>query len=308
MGGRTKYIIGDDGLKPCTKCGIRKQPTAFSLDARANYKYAKTCLQTWCKECSKKFIPILRLPRDGETRLCRNCSRDLPLSSEYFYASKKSATGLGSRCKDCRRKDARRWLENNIVRGRSTRRVWKLKAKYGINQAVYLQMLIKQSSLCAICSTAFTETPHIDHCHTTRKVRGLLCFKCNNMLGLAKDSISTLHNAIRYIESAVENVPKRTRKKPGGPRVYFNGMSDLDRNLRHAYGITETDYTTLLQVQSGVCRLCERRFTASQKPNVDHCHRTDIIRGLLCKLCNTLIGICNDDTETLRAAILYLQQ
>ena len=308
MGRTAKSLIGIDGLKPCTKCATRLPPSAFSRDARAQYKYTKTSLQTWCKGCHKDFVPNPRQPNAEETRLCRKCNRELPLSPECFYMSKKSATGLGSWCKECRRKDASEWLKNNTAHGRSTRRAWKLKTKYRIDQDVYLRMMTEQSNRCAICKTIFIETPHIDHCHATMKVRGLLCFKCNNMLGLAKDSISAMHNAIRYITNAAETVPVRTRKEPGGPKIYFDGMSDLDKNLRHAYGITETDHTVIFANQDGICRLCEKPFTAARKPNVDHCHRTDIIRGLLCKLCNTFIGICNDNTKVLRAAIAYLQK
>mgnify|MGYP002345384244 CR=1 FL=1 len=57
---------------------------------------------------------------------------------------------------------------------------------------------------CPIC---FSEKPQInnrkyflvDHCHKTNKVRGLLCYLCNSMLGKAKDNIDILNNAIKYL-------------------------------------------------------------------------------------------------------------
>ena len=42
----------------------------------------------------------------------------------------------------------------------------------------------------------------VDHCHATGKVRGLLCHNCNRALGLLKDKISVLKNAIQYLEGA----------------------------------------------------------------------------------------------------------
>ena len=43
---------------------------------------------------------------------------------------------------------------------------------------------------------------HIDHCHSSGKVRGLLCLKCNAFIGLAKENINTLVSAIEYLKEA----------------------------------------------------------------------------------------------------------
>ena len=54
---------------------------------------------------------------------------------------------------------------------------------------------------CEICNQTITEsTCHIDHCHKTNKVRGLLCNTCNKGLGLFKDNIAALSKAILYLE------------------------------------------------------------------------------------------------------------
>ena len=46
-----------------------------------------------------------------------------------------------------------------------------------------------------------TNKAFVDHCHDTKKVRGLLCAKCNTLLGMAKDDVSILQNAITYLTS-----------------------------------------------------------------------------------------------------------
>lgn len=56
--------------------------------------------------------------------------------------------------------------------------------RYGLTQAQYEALLIKQKNACAMCSKPFKVTPHIDHCHRTKKVRGLLCARCNVGLGV----------------------------------------------------------------------------------------------------------------------------
>jgi hypothetical protein len=70
--------------------------------------------------------------------------------------------------------------------------------EYKITTEQYHALLIGQSGLCAICCDQLID-PHIDHCHKTEQVRGLLCHHCNTMLGLARDDILILTNAINYL-------------------------------------------------------------------------------------------------------------
>lgn len=70
-----------------------------------------------------------------------------------------------------------------------------------------------------------------------------------------------------------------------------------------SYGLSRNEYTALVEAQAGSCRICSK-----QKPLViDHCHTTGKVRGLLCRSCNTLIGLAFDDAHTLERAIEYLQ-
>ena len=73
--------------------------------------------------------------------------------------------------------------------------------RYGVDQAMFNQMLIAQGSRCMICGKGFIKTPHIDHDHSTGKIRGLLCNRCNWLLGNAGDSVTVLNNAILYLEA-----------------------------------------------------------------------------------------------------------
>lgn len=76
-----------------------------------------------------------------------------------------------------------------------------LKALYGITLEERDALLASQGMVCAICET---DTPGkkdwaTDHCHTTGRVRGILCSHCNVMLGYARDNHRTLANAIKYL-------------------------------------------------------------------------------------------------------------
>jgi len=80
---------------------------------------------------------------------------------------------------------------------------WNLK-KYGLSLEDYNNMLDEQNHKCKLCLTSFTtlisKNIHIDHCHTTNKVRGVLCLHCNTGLGYFKDNTRTLTKAINYLQ------------------------------------------------------------------------------------------------------------
>jgi len=76
-----------------------------------------------------------------------------------------------------------------------------LRIKFGITLDQYNVMLANQNEVCAICKKQCQTGKYlaVDHCHKTKKVRGLLCMNCNNGLGKFKDSTETLTRAIEYL-------------------------------------------------------------------------------------------------------------
>lgn len=82
-----------------------------------------------------------------------------------------------------------------------------LKARYGITPAEYLNMEREQGGLCKICHkppSGRWKRLHVDHDHATGKVRGLLCFRCNTMLGHATDNPVVLLEAVDYLAKQIE--------------------------------------------------------------------------------------------------------
>lgn len=78
--------------------------------------------------------------------------------------------------------------------------------------------------------------------------------------------------------------------------------------LKNTYGISYTEYLTMLEAQGGCCAICGTNDTGKRKAfAVDHCHETGNIRGLLCSNCNTGIGNLRDDIGLLERAIEYLR-
>lgn len=85
-------------------------------------------------------------------------------------------------------------------------------------------------------------------------------------------------------------------------------------SLKNAFGITLDDFKILLEVQRGVCAVCEQKETHKHQNgkvknlSVDHNHDTGEIRGLLCFHCNSAIGKFNDSVVLLQRAIDYLKK
>lgn len=101
---------------------------------------------------------------------------------------------------DAQRAYQRAWYHKNIEKCREGQRSARLKRKYGMTLDGYNALVEEQDGRCAICRQV-CELGHlqVDHDHTNGQVRGLLCHKCNKMLGLACDSPSLLEAATRYL-------------------------------------------------------------------------------------------------------------
>lgn len=93
---------------------------------------------------------------------------------------------------------------------KEAREEWYYKRNYDLTTEDYNKMLEEQNHSCKICGSEgfligknnHTKMLAVDHCHHSGKVRGLLCHNCNRALGLMKDSMSILENAMRYLEKS----------------------------------------------------------------------------------------------------------
>lgn len=81
-----------------------------------------------------------------------------------------------------------------------------------------------------------------------------------------------------------------------------------DSYLRKHFGISFDDYDKLFRKQNGLCAICDEREANDYSLAVDHDHKKDKIRGLLCQKCNQALGLFKDSTDLLAKAITYLQR
>lgn len=171
-------------------------------------------------------------PMIGELKLCRPCST-WKMKSEFARDSR-IKSGLSSRCKSCNRSTAkkhreanpglhasqvavwrqlnpsygREYYEANIERLRKAGIISNRMRQFGISDDQYLSMWESQNGQCAICKNPETaryvdgkvKNLAVDHCHSSKKVRKLLCQRCNTALGSFKDDPELLRAAINYLE------------------------------------------------------------------------------------------------------------
>jgi hypothetical protein len=106
-------------------------------------------------------------------------------------------------------KDAWFVKSQNTYRCRQCRRDFKRRDRYRITDEYFRELLKQQKGVCAICKnkesyflpkTKSNRELCVDHCHETKKIRGLLCTQCNIALGKFKDSIEILNSAIEYLK------------------------------------------------------------------------------------------------------------
>lgn len=156
--------------------------------------------------------------RIPEFKICSQCNINKDYKNYHLRVYEKNIQ-LRSECKDCSLKYARKSFAKltpeQKEKRRETLRNWKNKnptrykenaifKRYKINFDDLNNLLVAQDYRCFICKISQKELGKylsIDHCHTTGKVRGLLCNSCNNGLGRFKDNITYLKNAIKYLEN-----------------------------------------------------------------------------------------------------------
>jgi hypothetical protein len=80
------------------------------------------------------------------------------------------------------------------------------------------------------------------------------------------------------------------------------------RDLKAKYNISIEQFNTMLKKQNNKCEICKNEFKNEKATHVDHCHKTGIIRSLLCVNCNFGLGFFKDSVENLKSAQKYLKK
>jgi hypothetical protein len=137
-------------------------------------------------------------------KICNVCNEPKPL--EAFSILKKGAQGRHPACKVCRNRQAKDRYTSKRCEIIQMRREWRKRTgadrrlAYGLSLEEFNSMVTSQNGRCAICNEVPTGRGfHVDHCHLTGKIRGLLCRGCNLALGNMKDDPVRLMTAANYL-------------------------------------------------------------------------------------------------------------
>ena len=200
--------------KLCSRCKEVKPVGRFS-----SYRTAKDGLCSWCKDCvnehGRERSGKLNYDVDPTLREkhCSRCKEIKPV--DQFDRQRRSRDGLQHRCKSCMKevnaayylqnKDKfkayrQAWVEKNPERAREIGRKRHLKKEYDLTLEEFDLLLVAQDGKCALCGEPFNGvTPHVDHDHSTGRVRGLLCGPCNKTLGFAQECPKRLLAAAEFL-------------------------------------------------------------------------------------------------------------
>jgi hypothetical protein len=125
-----------------------------------------------------------------------------------------------------------------------------------------------------------------------------VCYKCQKEQPLNEFKFYLNDSRVHSYCKTCRNIQASLFKKR-----YRDDGRQIDYEYKRTYGITLDDYKSLCEKQGFRCKICKRKTELF----VDHNHKTDEVRGLLCRKCNLGIGYLEDNIDSLISAIKYLQ-
>jgi len=125
---------------------------------------------------------------------------------EYYKRNKKHLDGYRQNYRKNNIELEKEWQQTYRESSVEERKIAARKRRYGISNNTYNLLLEAQANCCDICSIEFSDKvrPNIDHCHQTNKVRGILCIRCNTLLGNMGDSLEGLEKTYRKFKAYLE--------------------------------------------------------------------------------------------------------
>lgn len=174
--------------KVCTRCEKSVALEQFGYNAKA-----RDGCQSACRPCVNSMARERRLLNPG---------RDARKLKEWRDRNREKLRAQ-------QRAYYKRWpgrlLRKRRQYGTSGRKLAnQRRVKYGITSEQFRELLARQGGKCAICERSSENSfifPLLDHCHVTKKIRGILCKRCNLGIGFFQESPEVLRKVLAYLEA-----------------------------------------------------------------------------------------------------------
>jgi hypothetical protein len=204
-----------------------------------------------------------------QTKLCKKCLIEKPIS-DFGVDRRRTKIYIQSWCKICSNiaslASARKRYAQENVGRREAQREKEARRRLEKNQVL--------EKPCATCKQVLPRKEFL-LCTSSSgyKFLGNICRICRN--ASRKAWIKTKKDGLRHIQ------------------------------LKRDYGITLDEYNAMMNEQNGACVICLKE-PVKRHLDVDHCHVTGQVRGLLCSKCNLALGLLNDSPNLFQSAADYL--
>jgi hypothetical protein len=187
-------------------CGESKLSAEFGRNRTRGDGLSFYCLECtrernrrWYRESRRKLGRQVRdhswIPEGF--RWCPACEQ--PVAHEDYARNSRTRHGFGSRCRSCK--------------AAADRAAYFLRT-YGLREADVVALRARQGNRCSLCGDP--DPGHVDHDHSSGRVRGLLCERCNLALGLFRDDAHVMRCAADYVEQP--RSPQTQVEVPSGSR------------------------------------------------------------------------------------------
>lgn len=151
----------------------------------------------WCMQCQEERAESKRKNNRGKKGI-RIEMREK--GEEYYFSGVPCVNGHTSKrsvhnseCIECRPIYRKKYAK--------VRKFNRLFEVYKINETEYQNLIRLQNNKCKICLNELkSKSIHIDHCHETSLIRGVLCSRCNQAIGLLKDNLNSIERAYKYVK------------------------------------------------------------------------------------------------------------
>lgn len=268
----------------------------------------------------------------GEDRPCIRCGRSFTVTpdrrlfcSVVCYRQRASVPELDSMPPveteaerlERNRERNRMWRASNREYGANKARL----DKYRLSPEQYQTMVASQNGICAACGESPTGTLHVDHdhgcCPGTKScgncLRGLVCRRCNRVMGMCEDAPSIIRSLVHYINLGIPVWPWIDDDVIVWRPPSWKQATDYKRYNDHR--VSPKRFVRILALQNFRCKCCGSAAW-NTKLHVDHDHTCCpsnrrgcglCVRGILCARCNKALGISTEDNGALTSMASYLE-